>query len=132
MVSLLDAKLRQTVAKAFKGKLTKGTFRRVSSTSLNSLGDPVMGTPTDYAFEGIRATFSAFYKAQSGIPETDISILVIQGSLNPATSITKLDQDQLIFLKTPWNKWYKIRRVLRIDPANATAELQCYEIPDPV
>lgn len=131
MASLLDSKLKATVAKAFKGRLTRGVLRRQSFTTMDSAGD--LGTPTvtSFNFEGIQGSFSAYYKAQAEIPETDVSILVLQGSFKPATVITKQDQGNLIYLNTPWNKWYEIRKLLEVDPANASVKLQCYEVPTP-
>lgn len=129
--SLLPSALKQTIAKAFKGRLLTGTLRREAVASVNSHGDPVVGTITSFTFEGIRESFSARYKAQSGIPADDVSILVLQGSLKPATTITMDDQGAFIFMGTPWNKWHKIRVVLEIDPAGATARLQCFEVAAP-
>lgn len=128
MASLLERQLKQQIAKAFKGKLTKGTLRRTESAGLDSWGDPLANTTTDSAFEGIREDFSALYKAQAGIPDTDVGILILLGSMRP--EITP-KQDDLVFLKTPWNKWYKCRRVISIDPAGASCRLQAYEIPAP-
>lgn len=131
MASLLDRKIRDSVAKAFKGKLTKGQLRREVSGGVDGAGDATSPTVTTFALQGIREDFSAYYKANANIPETDVSILVIQGLLRPATSITKADEDNMIFLGTPWNTWHKIRKLLTIDPANASVKLQCYEVPAP-
>jgi hypothetical protein len=132
MPSILEGSLRSQIAKAFKGRLIKGTLRRTSSTGLDSAGDPD-GSPTvlDYAFEGIREAFSLHLKATTGIPADDVSILVLQGTLTPATSISRSDEGGAIYLGAPWNKWHRIRTLLEIDPAGATARLQCFEIPTP-
>ena len=128
MVSLLDSALKQKVAAAFKGKLTRGILRKTAGVTRDSNGDRSTGTVTTYTFEGIREDFSLFHKANSGIPETDVRILLILGSLNPATTVQK---DNQIYLNTPWNAWYQVRRVLTIDPAGASCSVQAYEIPDP-
>jgi hypothetical protein len=128
MASLLEGALKQSIASAFKGKLTLGTLRRVSSTTVDSKGNPVPGTASTFTFEGIREDFSLFSKANSGIPETDVKILVLLGSLNPVTTIKK---DDVLYLSTPWLKWYKVRRILAVDPAGASCSVQAYEIPDP-
>jgi len=128
MTSLLVSGIKTKVAAAFKGKLTLGTIRRETTVGLNALGDPTTPTVTTFSFEGIREDFSKWYKAQSGIPETDVGILVLLGSVVPATTPK---QDDLIFLSAPWSLWYKVRNVLSIDPAGATARLQAYEVPAP-
>jgi len=131
MVSLLESQFKARIAKAFKGKLLRGTFRRSVESTQDSFGDLATPTVTSFSFEGIRESFSARYKAQSGIPESDVSILILVGSVKPPTVFTEADQDQMVFMSTPWNEWYKIRRVLEIDPAGASVRLQCYEVPAP-
>lgn len=124
MVSLLEKALKQKVAKAFKGKLTKGNLWRETTVAVNSFGDETAVTPVAYPFEGIRESFSASFAVRAGIPLTDVSILVLLGSI----AVTPKQHDEL-FLKKPWNKRYKVRAVLAVDPAGATMQLQCYEIP---
>jgi hypothetical protein len=126
--SLLDGALKKKIAAAFKGRLTKGTVRREVAAGLNSFGDPTTPTVSTFSFEGVRQSFSLFTKASSGIPETDVAIVVLLGSLKPDTSLKK---DDKIFLAVPWNTWHQVRKVLEIDPANAACRLQCYEIPAP-
>ena len=128
MVSLLEGELQRRIAKAFKGRLTLGTLRRTDSSGVDSFGDAIASTSTDIGFEGIREDFSLFYKANSGVPETDVKILILLGSM---TTLITPKEDDLIFMKTPWNKWYKCRRVLTIDPAAASCTLQAYEVPAP-
>jgi hypothetical protein len=125
VVSQLEGALKKQVAASFKGKLLKGTIRR-EVPSLNSLGDPVNGTPITASFEGIRESFSDA-SILAGIPETDVAILVLLGT----TTIVP-QQDDLIFIGKPFNKWHKTRRVMAIDPAGATCRLQAYEVPAPV
>lgn len=72
--------------------------------------------------EGFVDTYSAFYKAQAGIPESDVKILIIAGSL----SITPRKDDQIQFRGV----WYKVRK-LGTDPGIATWELQSFQIADP-
>ncbi len=131
MVSLLEGKLKAKIAQGFKGKLTKGVLRRSVATGLDSRGNPTAPTITSFNFEGIRESWSALYKANAGIPDTDVSILILQGSFKPVTVITKADEDAEIFLDKPWNAWFQVRKVLEVDPAGASARLQCYEIPAP-
>ncbi len=67
-------------------------------------------------------TYSAFYKAQAGIPESDIKILLIAGL---TTAIPKKNDEIQIR-----GQWFKSRAVSK-DPAEATWEIQAYEIADP-
>lgn len=119
-------KVKKQIAAGFKGKLKKGTLRKVgAAVSLNSLGDPASGAVTTYQFDGIRSTFSAYYRTTLGIPDTDVSILVIAGSLPNAVEPA---QDDLIFIEA---KWFKVRKVLDIDPAGASYQLQAHEVDAP-
>lgn len=126
--SLLEKQLKKKVASVFKGKLTRGIISRDTGATTNSAGDTVAGSPLTFTFEGIRESFSARYQMQAGIPTTDVSILILLGSVKPAT--TPQDDDK-VYLKAPWNAWHQVRRTLEIDPAGATAKLQVYEIPAP-
>lgn len=128
MTSLLEGAIKAKIAAGFKGKLTLGTLRREAFSTVDSSGDLTTSTVTTYAFEGIREAFSARYKAQAQIPDTDVSILILLGSVVPATTPK---QDDKIYLETPWNAWYQVRKVLEIDPAGASCKLQAYEIPTP-
>jgi hypothetical protein len=115
------------VAAGFKGKLTKGTLHRPGSTTVDDFGDDVPGTPETYAIgECIREDFSAFYRVQAGIPDTDVSILILLG-----TVATVPRKDDFVYLKTPWNRWHKIRRILTIDPAGASGKYQAFEVDAP-
>ena len=125
MASLLEGVLKAKIAKGFQGKLLRGTIRSISSTALNSFGDPVPATTTDYTFEGIRDYFSALYAAQSGIPDTDVRILILLGSVQPVY-IPK--QENLVHINLAW---HKIRRILSIDPAGASMSVQAYEVDEP-
>ncbi len=132
MTSLLEGRLKAKLAKAFHGKLTVGVLRRSVAGAVDDRGNATTPTITTYTFNGIRETWSARYHAQSGIPTTDVSVLILQGSLKPVTVLSKeTDMDQLVYLSKPWFKWYKIRDVLEVDPAEASARLQCYEVPAP-
>jgi hypothetical protein len=128
MVSLLEGQLKERIAKGFQGKLTLGTLRRVTTTGLDNKGDETSPVTTDVGFEGIRQSFSALYKAQAGIPETDVKILILLGSIT--TGVTPRESD-MIYLKAPWNRWHKVRRILETDPARASCLVQAYEIPTP-
>ncbi|RWB66570.1 hypothetical protein [Mesorhizobium sp.] len=124
MASQLEKQLAKTVAKAFKGKLLKGTLRReVLGTGNDAYGDPNPGTVQTYPFEGIREDYSATFRAQAGIPSTDVRVLIIAGLIN-----TVPKQDDQVLIRSAW---HKVRAIESIDPANATYALQCFEIRDP-
>jgi hypothetical protein len=122
MASLLESALRKTVATAFKGKLLKGSIRRVINTSVDGLGDPT-GTAKLFPFEGIRDNFTAQYAQAAGIPLTDARFLIIAGSC----AITPQPGDQISLR----NAWFEVRQVLAVDPANATISLAAFAIPAP-
>lgn len=126
MVSMLEGRLKKIIAQKFKGKLSKGVIRRETVTTLDTYGDPIPGAFETFNFEGIRESFDAMYRARAGIPENDVSILILLGS---TTTIAK--QDDAIFMGKPFNQWYQVRRILEIDPATASQLCQCYEIPGP-
>jgi hypothetical protein len=125
MTSPLDGPLKRAIAKGFQGKLTLGVLRRETSSGLDSKGDPTTPTKQDISFNGIREDFSLFTKANAGIPETDVKILILLGSMSANLTPKK---DDLIYLKSPWNQWYKCRRLLTIDPAGASCSLQAYAV----
>lgn len=126
MPSPLD-QIKKQIAAGFKNRLKKGSLRKLAlGAGVDALGDPVSGTATLYSFDGIREDFTAMYRAATGIPDTDVKILIIAGSL-PA-GIEPL-QDDYVAIE---NAWYKIRKVLSIDPANATYTLQAFEAKVPV
>lgn len=123
MASLIESFIRNEIYKGFKGRLLTGTLRRLTpSAAKDSKGDPVSLTPETFGLEGIVDTYSAFQKAQAGIPESDVKLLVIAGSL----SVRPNKDDQVKFRDT----WYQVRQV-GTDPALATWELQSFEIADP-
>lgn len=122
MASLLESQLKKQVAAAFNGQLLTGTLRKESGATLDQYGDLATITKTDYSFDGIRDSFSAFYAANAGIPVTDARILVIAGSLS---SGIVPDQDDKVKIG---GDWYRIVQVLEVDPAGATYTLQGHKI----
>lgn len=119
-MALLDGQIRNAIAAGFKGRLLKGALTRtVPGGGLDEHGDPVAPTTLTYPCEGFVESFSAFYRAQAGIPDTDVKILLIAGLID--TVPTK--DDRVTFRGTT----YQIRRVLDIDPAQASYTLQGYK-----
>lgn len=124
-VSLLDGFIRQKIAAGFRGRLKKGVLRREGGGSLDNKGDVVGATPTTFTFEGIRESFDARYRAQAGIPDTDVAFLVLLGSVKPVTTPQSNDLIQMDGV------WYKVRNTLAVDPAGASWRGQAYEVPSP-
>lgn len=122
MASILGASTKRTIARAFKGKLRKGTIRRATVASVSDLGDVVAGTPQTFTFEGFREDYSAFYRKQAGIPDTDCKIVMIAG----LTGTTPAKDDELLLA----GQWFRVRRVSG-DPADAAYECQCFETTTP-
>lgn len=121
MVSPLENKIAKAIHRGFKGKLLKGVLARIGDpTSLDEHGDPVGGTAAVYNFEGFVESFSAFFQATSGIPSTDLKVLIIARSLK-----TVPEGDDIVNIK---GKILQVRKILEVDPAEATYILQCFEL----
>lgn len=123
MASLLDSKIRSTVAAAFKGRLLTCVLRRVASSSVDSFGDVVEGAATTWNFDGIVESFRAEFAVAAGIPVTDSRILIIAGSL-----ATTPENDDQVKVR---DQWYQLRKLVERDPANATYVFAGFEIEDP-
>lgn len=118
-MGLLDGQIKQAIAAGFNGKLLKGTLRKITATGRAANGDPVT-TTTDYACQGFREAYSAFFRAQAGIPDDDTKITLIAGLCGAAPAV----EDKVNIS----GGWWQIRKVA-IDPAGATYELQCFGVP---
>ena len=122
MASILDS-IASEIAKGFKGKLRSGTLRRaVPATGVDEFGDANAGTYATYTCEGVVSDYSAFYQQVAQIPDTDIRLLLIAGSM----SVSPKQDDQV----NMDGRWYQVRRV-RTDPATAAWDCQAYVIEDP-
>lgn len=123
MVSQLLNQVRKQIGAGFKGQLLPGTLRRYTpGTVVDAAGDVTSETPSSHTFEGIVDTYSAFYRAQAGIPDTDVKVLIIGDSLD----VTPQKDDQVKIR----DKWYQLRSV-DTDPALAQYTCQAFEITDP-
>lgn len=125
MAGLLTGKIAKAIFKGFKGKLLKGTLRHdVPSSTLDANGDPASSTRTTFSVEGFTDEYSAFYRAQAGIPETDLKVNIFAESITPRTTPTK--DGRVTF----GGVWYRLRKV-KVDPAGALFVCQSFEIPTP-
>lgn len=121
MVSFLDpTQMRAAIAAGFKGKLLSGVLTRQVSGGVDEYGDPVPGTPATFNVEGLVSEYSDYYKAQAGIPETDVQIILIAG--NCETDPLKDDEIQF-----PNFGSYKVRKVMT-DPAKAHYKCQSFKV----
>lgn len=121
MASLLEGQLAKAIYAGFKGKLLKGILSRpVASGGLDINGDPVTVTPQAFPCEGFVENFSAYYREQNGIPDTDMSVLIFSESI----STVPQKDDTITFRGTK----YQIRKILEVDPAEATYRLQGYRV----
>jgi hypothetical protein len=122
MASFLDT-IATEIAKGFKGKLRTGTLRRgAPGAGVDAYGDAASVTYTTYTCEGVVSDYSAFYQRMAQIPDTDVRLLLIAGSV----SVTPQQDDQ-VYMD---GRWYQIRMV-RTDPATAAWDCQSYVIADP-
>lgn len=113
MVSLLEGALAKAIYAGFKGKLLKGVLSRtIPGGTLDSHGDPVAPTTETYSFEGFVENFTMRYRPPAGVPDTDVSVLILAQSLK--TVPTKDDR------VTIRNITYQLRQQVEQDPANAT------------
>jgi hypothetical protein len=113
MASPLESQIAKAIYKGFKGKLLKGVLtRNVPGGTLDAFGDPVASSAQTFAFEGFAENFTAFYRANAGIPDGDVSILILAQSVK--TVPTKDDR------VTIRGAVYQLRQQVEQDPANAT------------
>lgn len=124
MASLLETKLRKEIGKAFKGKLLKGTLRRVPKTfTLDANRDPIPDPAITFTLEGIADKASSFWIEKVGVPEATSRLTIIADSL--ATTPVQGDQIKLR------SQWYAVLKTIT-DPAIAAWEIAAVEIADPV
>jgi len=123
------ATLSKTIAQQFAGKLARGKIYRAESMSVDEFGDPEISGSAVYPFEGIKASFGALYKAEAGIPDTDVQVMVLNQSTLCPLPLLQTDKVYIgpIDGSTP-AQWHQVRKVLAVDPAGAHTMLQAYVI----
>ena len=125
MVSPLEGLIRKQIGKGLGPVLIAGTLRRDNVDSVTAAGDPVVTTYQTYAFKGIRQDFTAFYRQQAGIPDTDVKILILADSI-----AVQPQKDDWVNIPDKFNggaaRWHRVRKVLEIDPATASYLLQAF------
>lgn len=131
MASLFEGALASAIYAGFKGKLLKGVLRRETasgSAGLDSLGDPLATVVETWACQGFTDLYSAFYRSQAGIPDTDLKANIFAKSL--AGGVVPTKDDQVKFTVSGVATWYQVRKV-DVDPATALWVCQAFEIADP-
>lgn len=124
-MALLTGDIAKAIFNGFKGLLLTGELRRVTpSSAVDEYGDPLAPTISYTAIEGFTSRYSAYYKAQAGIPDTDLKVSIFAQS---APALTPNKDDKVTFQ----NRWYQIRAV-DVDPATALWVCQSFEIDPPV
>lgn len=124
-MGLLDGDIAKQIFAGFKGKLLKGTLRvETESMGNDEYGDPLATTITTHAMEGFTDEYSAFFRAQSGIPDTDLKVCIFAQSM---PGMTPAKDDKAKFR----NQWYQIRKV-DVDPADALYICQSFSISAPI
>lgn len=125
MGSLIPTEVANIVANAFQGKLMSGIMKRPVITGTDSKGDPIITSFLTYSVQGIRENFDAYYSSFNQIPNTDVKIMLI---MNLTVPLTQPLQDDYIQIR---GAWHLVRKVLEIDPASASINLQAFETNPP-
>lgn len=126
MASLLTGKLAKAIFKGFKGKLLKGELRRETpGGTLDEYNDPIDSAISYFSIEGFTDEFSDFYRAQAGIPETDLIVAFFSQS---SPGLVPQKDDKVSFDGVTW---FQLRKI-KVDPAGALYENQAYAIPPPI
>lgn len=121
MASPLESQIAKAIFKGFKGNLLKGVLTRTTpGGTLDSHGDPTGVAVTTFGFEGFAENFTAFYRAQAGIPDGDVSILILAQSIKTVPTT----EDRV----TLRGATYQLRKLVEQDPANATYKYSGYVV----
>ena len=131
-MGLLTGEIANAIYDGFKGLLLSGVIRKVTvgaSAALDENNDPQDTAPTLIPLEGFADEFSAFTKANAGIPDTDLKVNIFASSM-PGTTPEKDDLVRLDDEDNNTSQWYQIRKV-GTDPATALWVCQSFEVEEP-
>lgn len=123
-MGLLDGDISAKVYAAFKGKLLSGVIRQVTapvSGSLDEFGDPQAGVPLDTPCEGFTDEYSDFFRAQVGIPDNDIKVMIFAKSI---PGIVPSKDACVGFARGDVVEWHQLRGPRKLDAAGALWECQ--------
>ncbi len=121
MASFLEGPLAKAIATGFKGKLNKGMLRRSGPSTVDEYGDPQPGPDTAYTVEGFVDSYSAYVRAQAGVPDTDSKVCILGATL--PRGIVPRQSDRI----TIAGRNFVAVRLTNVDPANALYEIQATE-----
>lgn len=134
-MGLLDGDLARSIYQGFRGRLLGGVIRRDAApenVTLDAYGDPETTEPTVLPIEGFDENYSAFSRAQAGIPDTDVAINIMGyplGDFRPAEKdLIRLDRKAANGAVT--SRWFEVRRV-SVDSAGAMWTCQSFETEAP-
>jgi hypothetical protein len=123
-VSLLEGELRDAVAEALRDELLSGTLRRTEralSAGRDEHGDPTDLVQRSWDVVGFVEGYSEAFRAQAGIPATDVRVNLLAGTLPATVRPTPDDRVEV------GGKTYQLRRV-QTDPATALFDCQAFEV----
>lgn len=109
MTSLLDGGLARIIGRAVDGLMLDGVLTRGVSTTADERGNPEE-TDDTYPCRGFTEDYTAFYRAQAGVPAGDVKVNILAASI----ATTPLIDDRV----TMRGATYRIRSVTT-DPAHA-------------
>lgn len=124
MAGILD-KIRTDLFAGFKGKLLKGTLKRVAldpAAGLDRFGDPQDKTTTTWDCEGFVDNSSKAFRGQDGVPKHFVKVCIFGASL-PSGVHPGLD-DIVQF----GGEWYQIMSPAETDPATALWECRATKL----
>lgn len=119
----MNGKIRQKIAKAFKGKLLKGTLTRTfeSNTVDPETGFAVEGISQTFSVEGFVDNYDEYIRVRLGIPQEDCKIILIAGNCQ----VDPILNDVVIF---PSFGSFKLRSNIMTDPDKAHFDCQAFKI----
>lgn len=135
MVSFLDG-MAGSIYAGFKGQLRTGVIRRLAGGGgTDSHGRPQGTVPTFHTIEGFDDDFSAFRRAQEGIPRESLRVNIFGASIKPPIEPTV---DMMVRLDYPatggapaYSRWFKLKERIDTDPAKALWSCEAQEARDP-
>jgi hypothetical protein len=127
---LLDGGLDRSIYAGFRGKLLKGVIRQAAASgSLDGHGDPTAITAPLTPCEGFTDGYSAFTRAQAGIPSSDVRVNIFAASM---PGITPAEGNQVrLDRRGAGSTWYQLRGLIEIDPANVLWNCQAFVMKAP-
>lgn len=120
----------------FKGQLRTGVIRRLAGgTGLDGHGRPQGSAPAFHTIEGFDDDYSAFRRANEGIPQDSLRVNIFGASITPPI---KPGLDMMVRLDYPaangapaYSRWFKLKERIETDPAKALWQCEAQEAKAP-